>query len=285
MRPTARSRAVLAVFAASAFLLGLVACGTAEQAAVSGQSAAQAASTADRWDEETLVPAMKAALEKQESVHVTVTADDGSGASYDVEADVALRGERPELVATTDRTPFGGPAEIRVVDGIAYASMAPMTPEGKFVEMRLDERSSPFGGMEGMREIDPEQAFDALETGLREVAYVGEETVQGERLGHYRLTVDPRAAAEESGMPGAAEMPGAENGGPHMGRMPREVTFDVWVDGDALVHRLELDKRGHGSAVVSLTEWDAPVTVEAPPRADIVELNGGWPAMSGHSRS
>lgn len=284
MRPTARSRVALAAFAAPALLVGVAACGTAEQAPVSGQSAAQAASTSARWNEETLVPAMKAALEKQDSVHVTVQADDGSGASYDGQADVALRGERPELVATTDKTPFGGPAEVRVVDGVAYASMPPLTPEGKFVEIRLDDRSSPFGGMHEMQELDPEQAFDAFEAGLREVDHVGEETLQGERLGHYRLTVDPRAAAEESGMPRAEEMPGAQ-GGSHMGRMPREVTFDVWLDRDALVHRLELDKGGQGSAVVSLTDWGEPVSVEAPPRADIVEPSGGWPTMSGHSRS
>lgn len=247
---------------------------------MSGQSAAQAASTSPRWDEETLVPAMKTALEKQESVHLTVRADDGSGAPFEGEADVALRDERPELVATMDKTPLGGPGEVRVVDGVAYVSMPPMTPEGKFVEIRLDDRSSPFGGMRGMHRFDPEDAFAAFDAGLRRVEFVGEEEMQGARLGHYQLTVDPRAAAEESGMPGTAEMPGAEHGGSHMGRVPRTVTFDVWLDRDALVHRVELDKRGQASVVVSLTEWGEPVTVEAPPRGDIVQPSGPWSGMS-----
>jgi hypothetical protein len=266
---------IAAALCLPALLVGATACGAATTSTASG-TAAQASAQTDRWDEKTLVPAMKAAIDKQESAHVTLRSTggpDGSGAKMNVEGDLSLAGTKPDMVFTTDRTPFGGPAEMRMVDGVVYVSVPPMTPEGKFLEIRPGDKSSPFGQMLGeMEQATPEDAFKAFEQGLRDVRYVGEDTVRGEQLAHYRLTLDPRAAARAEGGPDS-------NGMPHSGRVPREATVDVWLDGDALVHRVRIDKARQGSAVVDLTDWGKPVTVEAPQRSDIVKEISGLPGM------
>jgi hypothetical protein len=188
------------------------------------------------------------------------------------------------MVLTMERTPFGGAAEVRVVDGVLYLSVPPMTPEGKFLEIRPGDKSSPLGGMMPgeMRGVSPDQMFAAFESGLRKVAFVGEDTVQGRQLGHYRLTVDPRAVAKDDHLPhaGVPHMGGM----PESGRVPRTVTFDVWLDSEALVHRVELHKAQQGSLEVDLSHWGEPVTVQAPPKADVVQGAGSWPGLSGSSR-
>ena len=287
MRPSSRTRVALVSCAVPVLLLGLSACGTTATTATSSSadSAAQASTSTDRWDEKTLVPAMKAALERQTSVHVSLRTVGDSRMPMKAEGDVALHGkDHPDLALTMDRTPMGGGAEVRVVGDVLYLSMPPVTSEGKFLELRPGDKTSPFGQMMGqMREDRPEDPFAVFESGLRKVAYVGQDTVQGEQLGHYRLTVDPRAMAEEHGMPHRSGL--SFGGGMGYGGAPRATSFDVWLDDKALVHRVEIEKSRQDSLVVELSDWGRPVTIKAPPRQDVVKYDGSLSGMPGYSRS
>lgn len=286
MRPASRTRVALAAGAVPALVLGLSACGPADTKPVAAQSAAQASAFTDQWNQKTLVPAMRAAIEKQTSVHVSMRTAAGSRVPMSAEGDLALHGkDHPDLVLTMDRTPMGGSAEVRVVRDVLYVSVPPMTPQGKFLELRPGDKSSPLGQLMGqLRDVGPNDPFAALESGLEKVTYVGQDTVQGEQLGHYRLTVDPRTLAKEHGMPHPDGM--SYGGGPGSpGDIPRTATFDVWLDGNALVHRVRFDKPHQGSLVVDLTSWGKQVTVQAPPRQDIVKSTGRVPGMPGYSGS
>lgn len=212
----------------------------------------------DVLDEITIVPAMKAAVEDQETARFTM--ETGAGAqSVTAEGDIAFRGTKPELALTMDGAAMGmGRIEMRLVDEVMYLSMPPVTPRGKFVEVTGDDDGSPFAGMmAGMSGVDPRTTFAAFEAGLRDVTYVGTEPVDGERLDHYRLTVDVASAAKAQEMPTTG--------------MPENVVYDLWLDDEALMRRVEYTMAQDVSLVMEMSDWGEPVTIEAPRRADIVE--------------
>ena len=274
MRSAIRSRAARAACVA-VVLLALGACSSDDTRQVAADSSASAAASSPAedapaapvadsddagqgsWDEETLVPAMVAAIEDQKTAHFTMAVA-GDGATMDAKGDLAFRGKRSEMAMVMDGAAFGGgTVEMRVVDRVAYLSMPPMTPEGKFVEVRPGDPDSPLAGMAGQMHVDPRDSVKALRTGLREVTFVGVETVDGEELERYRITVDVRAAAKAQGMP---PMAGA----------PKTVDYDMWLDQEALMRRMELDMSGV-TMKMELSAWGEPVTIEAPARRDIVE--------------
>lgn len=270
MRPVYRSRLAVAVCAVPALLLGLAACGGADATQEPARTVARTSPQGD-WDEKTLVPAMVAAIEDQDSAHLSARATGEPDRSIAAEGDLVLRGKQHDMALTVKGGPLGaGTAEVRAVGSVLYVSVPGMTPEGKFLEIRRGDEASPFGGMMGApHEADPQKMMAAFETALEKVRYVGEESVQGQELGHYRLTLDPREVAKSHEMPSGAGMSGLA-GTPRTGKLPREVTVDVWLDEDALVHRVELDLPRRGSLAVELSEWGEPVTVEAPPQKDIL---------------
>lgn len=294
MRPVHRSRAARAVLAVPALLLVMSACGGDDLAPVAGESASETSSSAasgaessdatseaavtedaaaasddaadeasgGSWDEKTLVPAMKAAIEQQETAHFSMNTSAG-GMSLSAKGDMAFRGAQQDMAMTMDGSAFGtGSIEMRLVDQVLYLSMPPMTPRGKYVEIRPGDKSSPFAGMAGqMQGVDPRDTFKAFEDGLRKVEFVGEESVHGEDLEHYALTVDFRAAAKAQGMP-------------RMAGMPRTVVYDMWLDEDALMRRAEFDMGQQISMVMEMSEWGEPVRITAPSPRQIVEAPG-----------
>ena len=132
-------------------------------------------------------------------------------------------------------------------------------PEGKFIELDADDPNSPFGDLGGIGQGDPLASFDAFDAGLEEVRYLGPEDVDGEQMDHYVLTVDAKAAAKASGTP--------------MGSLPKSLTYDLWLDGEDLMRRMQSDVGG-GGLTMTMSDWGEPVTVEAPPRSAIMPMPG-----------
>lgn len=294
MRVVSLSRSALAV---PVLLLGLAACGGTDASPMSGEPAGQSpaaqgsapasepapseeaasedlesadpagagndgAAGEGTWDRSTLVPAMRAAMDGQRTAHVSVTTG-VTGMEMQGEADVVFRGARQDMVMTMEGATLGvGSAEIRMVDRVMYLSVPPLTPQGKFVEVRPGDKSSPLAAMVGqLQAVDPRDTFKALAAGLRKVRFVAEESVHGEDLEHYRLTVDFRAAAKTMGMPRTSGV-------------PRTIAYDLWLDDEALMRRVELELMQQASLVMETSDWGEPVTVEAPPRKDIVQAPG-----------
>ncbi len=291
MRPVSRSRTTRVVSAVPALLAVLAACGGPETKPVSGEPAApsqaasspgavpspseepvaEAAEPADSpqsapaegtWDERTLIPAMQAAMKGQRSAHVSVTTG-VTGMEIRGEADLAFRGARQDMVMTMDGAAMGvESAEIRLVDRVMYLSLPPLTPRGKYVAVRPGDTSSPLAAMAGqIQAVDPRDTFTALAAGLRKVRFVADESVNGEDLEHYRLTVDFKSAAKALSLP---RTPG----------VPRSIAYDLWLDDEALMRRVEMEIMQQASMVMETSDWGEPVNVEAPDRKDIVRVPG-----------
>lgn len=222
---------------------------------------------AGTWDEDTLVPAMLSAMQEQETVQVSMSTLAG-GMDVEAEGELSFTETGQDMRLVMDGTAMGAEEiELRVVDDVVYFSMPPMTAPGKFVALRPGDPGSPLGSMLGdMSGLDPRQTMDAFEDSLREVTYLGEEDVDGAELERYRITVDTRAMARSQGMPGGGSMPRGQG-------MPRTVDYDLWLDDDALVRRMELEMEQMALAM-EFSGWGEPVSVEAPPKRDLQEMPG-----------
>lgn len=213
---------------------------------------------AGTWDRDSLLPALRRAMEEQGSAHVTMTTR-VAGADLDAEGDVAFGSPRQDMRLVMDGRAFGTERiELRRVDGVVYLSMPPVTRPGKFIAMRPGEAGGLLTDMPG---VDPMDTFEAFDAGLEDVAYVGAETVAGEELERYRLTVRVREAVRSLGLPPTAGL-------------PTTVPYDLWVDADALPRRIEMRLDRGVSLEMETSAWGEPVDVRRPARRDVVEPPG-----------
>lgn len=275
-----RARRLAAAATASVLLVGLTGCGGDDTTAVTddattessaGSSPAEpeseepAAEPAEEpeasggYDAKELLAAMKAAVEENETAHLVMEMG-GNGQSMSAEGDVSYVGDTTSMQLAMESPEMGpGVIEVRMVDNVMYLSMPPMTPEGKFLRLDLDDPNSPMGRLGGVTQGDPLETFKAFDEGLRDVEYLGSEDVDGEEMDHYVLTVDGKAAAKAQGTPA--------------GSLPEELTYDLWLDEDDLMRRVQYTMAG-GGVTISMSDWGEPVTVKAPPKADIMEMPG-----------
>ena len=278
MGPTTKSRLLLA---SSALLLAAVAgCGTSasndvQAPALSGApSAVPSAAGVDAGtpaptpkpkpaihglDRAQLIEAMKSAFERKPSAHMHMVMS-GSSAQMTATGDVRYGATGPEMKMRMQLPSVGAQnAEVRFVGGIMYIAVPPMTPAGKFVKVDPNAANSPFGNsLNGLSDaMNPKSTFATFDRGLKKSRYLGVESVNGEDMGHYVLTVSTAAA-------GGGPVPGA----------PRRVTYDLWLDRDNLMRKLQMSVSGVGLDM-DISRWGEPVHVTAPPSVDIITPPGG----------
>lgn len=213
------------------------------------------------YDAQGLLAAMKAAVEENETTHVTMEVG-GDGQSLSGEGDVSYAGDSTAMEMAMTSTQLGGSAiRMRLVDGVMYMSMPPMTPQGKWFKFDTTDPDSGMGDLGDMTQGDPLASFDAFDSGLEKVRYVGEESVDGEDLDHYELTVDAREAAKAQGRSGQPK------------GMGKTIAYDLWLDDHDLMRMMQFDQAG-ASMTMTMSDWGKPVTILAPPAAAIVQMPG-----------
>jgi hypothetical protein len=218
------------------------------------------AAAGEGYDADELIDAMQAAFQQNRSAHMTMRATGGQ-MQMSAEGDVSYAGGQSAMRMTMQAPALGaGRVEMRAIDGVLYMSIPPMTPRGKFVKVDPRDPNSPLAGMDLTGQLDPMHSFDAFRDGLKKVRFVGEESVDGEDMDHYVLTVDTSAVLKSGGQQVA---PG----------MPKTVTYDLWLDRDDLMRRLSFDVAGTGM-VLEMSQWGEPVHVTAPPASAIMTMPG-----------
>jgi hypothetical protein len=157
-------------------------------------------------------------------------------------------------------------------------------PAGKWV--RVDTTRLADGNLVTGGATEPLAAAELLR-GAREVTYVGEETLRGTRVRHYRGVADiagaARATARTAGTAGAAGRPGSSPlAAAAKGFSVTRVPFDAWLDAQGRLRQVSQqftfsaagagESAGRNVTVVSTTRFDrfgAPVAVIMPRPADI----------------
>lgn len=283
-RPVRRALAAAAVTTLLAG--GLAACGDkggtdapaagSSSSAAAGAAGGTAAPAAAYEAGEKLTPAelttlLQDGLEASTTAHTTMQMEMGPMGKLTGSGQVDFT-QDPAEMAVTMRVPAAGDTtmEVRLVDGLFYLSMGQLTG-GKFWKVDPDDPSGPLGGSglgSMMRQMAPGQMLAGLEDGIRDVTYVGQEDVSDRQLDHYRVTVDTAAMTRAMGeaMRGQA-MPSA-------GAMPKTLTYDLWLDDQDRLGRMDMKVPMGGNDIslrVEMTDWGAPVHIVAPPADQVTD--------------
>jgi hypothetical protein len=201
-----------------------------------------------------------AAFAKATTAHLTMSVT-GERQSMEAEGDVDYSSDPPDVAVTLGGDRFGEGTEVRLVDGVMYLK-TPMFGE-KFVRLDLSDPDNPLGEKFGDL-FDLRTVLDGIRDGLRSVTLVGEEEVDGERLRHYRVEMDPSEAMSQADPSASAPAEAPEN-----------VTYDLWFDADGLLRRMQADLGSDdGTMTVVLSDWGEDVTIEAPPAREVTGAPG-----------
>lgn len=161
-------------------------------------------------------------------------------------------------------TAGGGEMEVIMLDGIIYMSMPGATQPGTY--FKLDPKANPEVAkqMGGLNSLDMANMTKAFTDGLEKVETVGSEDVDGVEATHYVVTVNTKAAQSMLGGIEGAE--GAE--------IPAELTYDIWLDDEGRIVKMEADMGSTGSMTMNVFEHGADVSVKAPPADKVQEMPG-----------
>ena len=139
----------------------------------------------------------------------------------------------------------------RLVDGQYYLAQPP-----KWV--KVDENSTnPLvkTTIDQVQILSMRRQLDAFVAGVEKAGNKGTEDVGGVSTTHYTATVDTATSMRELGMKPA---PGA----------PETVIYDVWLDEDDLIRRMEFTLNG-ATARLLASEWGEPVSITAPSGSEL----------------
>ncbi|MFI9275011.1 hypothetical protein ACIGXM_30510 [Kitasatospora sp. NPDC052896] len=171
-----------------------------------------------------------------------------------------------------------GPVVEVVEPGIVFLqNSGAKVPAGKWV--KLDVRQLADGNLISNGATDPADAAGALR-GVQQAQLVGDDTVDGVAVKHYKGTLDLAKAADATGGAGAYGLRMAANT-----FTVKAVPYDVWLDAQGRLRRVTevftfAGVAGSSNAkdqvkvtsTVTLSGFGQPVNVSEPPAADVVQL-------------
>ena len=270
-----RSRSLTAIAAGALALTALAGCGSDDKAkdadarstasassspsespsdapteAVTGDAgdAGEPAGPGERLTTSNLVATMLAAMREKKTAHMTMEI----GSSVSADADVRYTGTGTEMKMSMDMGPTK--ASVVLVDGVMYLQQS---AGGKYTKITKDTPG--FGELIGqMSSFGPESSISAMRGALKKVEYAGTDTVAGEKVSKYHVTVDTTAI---SGALGGAAGAGTD--------LPKTVTYDLYVDHDHLMRRIDMTVSDQHITMV-VTDWGKPVKIEAPSASQVM---------------
>jgi hypothetical protein len=212
----------------------------------SDDSGDSGAASGDRLTKDNLVATMLAAMREKKTAHMVLEL----GSSMDATAD--LRYGDGDTSMKMQMTMGTTKASVIIVDGVMYIQQAAGT---KYSKIGKDDPS--MGNLlDQMSSFGPEASVAAMKDGLKKVEYAGTETVDGEELTKYHVTVDTAAVTKSLGS--SADASG----------LPKTVTYEFYVDGDNLMRRVDMEISGQ-KIVMKVSNWGKPVTIVAPPASQV----------------
>lgn len=183
-------------------------------------------------------------------------------------------------------TQNGSTADVVLADKVMYLKMpflSGMLPNGKQwmkVDLSAAEKKAGTSGLGSFGQVDPQQWLQQL-LASNDTQKVGNDTVQGEQMTHYRTTIDPAKALTK--VP-AAQRAAVQKAMKQLGMST--VPVDVWVDAQGLLRQESVSLslgQGLESSTMKMTfdlhDFGAPVNVEVPPADQVFDalsaLNSG----------
>lgn len=132
---------------------------------------------------------------------------------------------------------------------------------GKYVKVPMSQLQQ-AGGQDFEKLLNPAESLKMSKDAITKATYVGEEDVSGTKLKHFRLLMDMSKANAAAGVTPAPNATG-----------PQTVPYDVWVDSDKLVRKMELSVQGT-KMTSTLDKYGEPVKIDAPPTDSVTTMPG-----------
>jgi len=266
MRRTSLRRAVAAAAAPTLLVAGLTACGSdsgnaSDDGEGTSQSSGDEPAPGEKVDVAEFADDLKASFEDATTASMTMEIGTGSGEPIKAEGQVDYTADPADMAMTMNMDAMqGGTIDLRVVDGVMYMNMGPMTND-KFVKYDLNDPAGLPPELQGLvDQMDPLAAFEGFGYALTTVTFVGEEEVDGEDLDHYTLVMDAAKIPDMKDLPAEAEV-------------PDEIEYDAWFDDDFLFRQMKMsmDMATTVELDAKFFDWGEPVDIAVPDAADVVE--------------
>ncbi|MEU4396065.1 hypothetical protein [Kribbella sp. NPDC023855] len=264
-----RSR-VAAVAVALPMILGVAACGTDDRSgAPAGTTPTPAPATAPatttastaplkaapplRLTNASFMPAMNKANQKVTSMEATTR--------------MVVQGQAMSMKVATTTKPFGLKMDMSTPDGLIkmivvktgmYMS-TPDLPAGKYLKLSTGKDAELAALAEMAESADPAKTFEGWNKAGLKVKFVKSETVGARKLDRYLVTMDTKTAlgAKAKGIPAEA-------------KLPKTVTYTVWMGTDNLPYKLSFNLLGM-DVQMDITGYNTVRPITAPPASKIVK--------------
>jgi hypothetical protein len=183
-----------------------------------------------------------------------------------------------EMKLTLPQEAGGTTVTVRLVDGTAYLSGAPLTAEGQWVTVPAQLLSQQ--GLDTST-MDPSKQLEQLKAAASDVREVPATTVRGVQAKGYAGTIDVQKAYDL--LPAEQRTAEAQQALTESG--VTTIPFTLYVDEENRPVRMVEEVTAQGSTVkvsMDFYDWGSDVSVAAPDPASVKELPGtGAPAGSG----
>ncbi|KRF11393.1 hypothetical protein ASG90_16695 [Nocardioides sp. Soil797] len=224
-------------------------------------SASEAAPVGDDVDAKEFANTIKDSFTKVDTASMKMELVN-AGLVMTADGQVDYTGDAPKMAMTMSAPAFGEQAiKARVVDGKMFMAM-PMLGAGtsdSFFEIDLDDPDNPLAqSMGGLSSFDPKSTVEMFGQGLEKVTMVGEDSVNGVHTKHYVVTTNTEEFAKSLG--DDADL------------VPEDLTYDVWLDDEGRMAKMEADLDAQGKMTLTMSDWGEPVNIVAPPANKIQEF-------------
>ncbi len=135
---------------------------------------------------------------------------------------------------------------------------------GKYVKVPTNQLPQ-SGGQDFEKLLNPAESLKMSKDAITKATYVGEEDVSGTKLKHFNLVMDM------SKVDAAAGVNPSPN--PSAGTSLTTVPYDLWVDSDKLIRKMELSVQGT-KMTSTLDKFGQPVEISAPPTDSVTTMPG-----------
>lgn len=169
----------------------------------------------------------------------------------------------PEMAMTISMPMFGDqPMDMRLVDGKLYMNLGTMSGDNFYV-IDPNDANSQLGDMSSLTDsYNPEKLAGLYTDGAQKVVYVGEEKVDGASLQHYTLTMDTTKLSNLQDL-----------GSSVTATLPETIDYDMWLDSQNRLSKVAMDLgKDVGTIDLTMSNWNEPVTIEAPPADQVTEM-------------
>jgi hypothetical protein len=225
---------------------------------VSGSTQAQSSSTSSAAsgkvysDKASFVSALQAGTKDVKTAHTKMEMT-GQGQEIKVEGDSRLDPANPASKMTMAMA--GMNLELIMVDKKIYVKGIPGQGDAnKWAVLDADSAmAKDLSASAG--QLDPARLYDEFDKAVTAVKHVGEETVDGEPMNKYELTMDTKAIPD---------LPTDD------AQLPDTLTYTAWLDTKDRLRKVTFELMGL-QAVVTMSNYGAPVTITAPPADQTVE--------------